>query len=73
MFSNFSSCEKRAMKEEQNGIQHMVGNITNDLYALPIKKCMRKTHDQIDTLSPEKEWDNRNELPPGWEKHEGKW
>lgn len=37
-----------------------------------MKRCLKKSHDQIDTLSPEKEWDNQNELPPGWEKHEGK-
>ncbi|CAH1104122.1 unnamed protein product [Psylliodes chrysocephalus] len=57
-------------KEDENGIQHIVGSITNDLYAVPMRKCP-KPADQIETInSPEKEWDNQNELPPGWEKHE---
>lgn len=68
---NFSTCDKRALNEDQNGIQHIVGNITNDLYALPMKKCLKKIHNQADKLSIEKEWDMQNELPPGWEKHEG--
>ncbi|XP_056648209.1 protein Fe65 homolog isoform X1 [Diorhabda carinulata] len=59
-------------KEDENGIQHIVGSITNDLYAVPMRKCP-KSLDQIDKLNspdPEKEWDSQNELPPGWEKHE---
>uniref|UniRef100_A0A6P7G6F4 Protein Fe65 homolog n=1 Tax=Diabrotica virgifera virgifera TaxID=50390 RepID=A0A6P7G6F4_DIAVI len=61
---------EKMTKEDENGIQHIVGNITNDLYAVPMRKC-QKNIDQIDTNnSPEKEWDSQNELPPGWEKHE---
>ncbi|CAG9859848.1 unnamed protein product [Phyllotreta striolata] len=56
--------------EDENGIQHIVGSITNDLYAVPMKKCPKST-EQIDKINtPEKEWDSQNELPPGWEKHE---
>ncbi|CAG9828007.1 unnamed protein product [Diabrotica balteata] len=63
---------EKMTKEDENGIQHIVGNITNDLYAVPMRKC-QKNIDQIDTNnSPEKEWDSQNELPPGWEKHEGR-
>lgn len=36
-----------------------------------MKKCLNKSHDQIDKLNPEQEWVNHNDLPPGWEKHEG--
>ncbi|KAG5881121.1 hypothetical protein JTB14_032296 [Gonioctena quinquepunctata] len=69
---NRSLCEKRVKtKEEDNGIKHIVGNITNDLYAVPMKKCSPKSPGDLDKLSsPEKEWDSQNELPAGWEKHE---
>nr|XP_023021128.1 protein Fe65 homolog isoform X3 [Leptinotarsa decemlineata] len=68
---NRSLCEKRVLAKEDNGIKHIVGNVTNDLYAVPMKKCSPKSHDDLDKLnSPEKEWDSQNELPPGWEKHE---
>ncbi|XP_056648212.1 protein Fe65 homolog isoform X2 [Diorhabda carinulata] len=70
---NRSLFDKTVMtKEDENGIQHIVGSITNDLYAVPMRKCP-KSLDQIDKLNspdPEKEWDSQNELPPGWEKHE---
>lgn len=38
-----------------------------------MKKCVENSHDQIEKLSPEKEWVSQNKLPPGWEKHEGKY
>ncbi|VEN63171.1 unnamed protein product [Callosobruchus maculatus] len=62
-------CEQ-ANKEDGNGIPHIVGNITNDLYAIPVKKYSQKYSADLDKCSPEKEWDSQNELPPGWEKHE---
>lgn len=68
-----STCENRTLQADQNGIQHIVGNITNDLYALPMKKCLELAHDQINKLSPEKDWNSHNKLPPGWEKHEGQY
>lgn len=70
--SIFSLCDRRTIdKDEENTIQHIVGSITNDLYALPMKKCKQKSSDQIDSITPEKELNSQNELPPGWEKHEG--
>ncbi|CAG9819585.1 unnamed protein product [Phaedon cochleariae] len=65
-------CEQMVItKEDDNGIPHIVGNITNDLYAVPMKKFSPKSPQQIDKSdSPEKEWNSQNELPPGWEKHE---
>lgn len=68
----FSICERRVPKEDENGIPHIVGGITNDLYAVPIKKSLPRSPDENDKgSSPEKEWDSQNHLPPGWEKHEG--
>lgn len=57
---------------DHNGIRHIVGNVTNDLYALPMKNCLKNPMDHTDKTSPEKEWETQNKLPPGWEKHEGK-
>ncbi|KAJ8938632.1 hypothetical protein NQ318_015931 [Aromia moschata] len=67
-------CEKKIItKDNDNGILHIVGDVTNDLYAVPMKKSNHKSSEHITkTTSPEKEWDTQNELPPGWEKHEGK-
>lgn len=49
----------------------MVGQITNELYALPMKKCLKNSEEQINKDSPEEGWRNQNKLPPGWERHEG--
>lgn len=68
-----NTCENRTLQADHNGIQHIVGNITNDLYALPMKKCLEIAHDQIDKISSEKDWNSQNKLPPGWEKHEGQY
>lgn len=54
-------------------MKHIIGNITDDLYAIPMKKCDQKTTDQRKSINSEKEWNSQNELPPGWEKHEGKY
>lgn len=37
-------------------IQHIQGDLNNDLYAVPMKNSSQEC---------------TNELPPGWEKHEG--
>ncbi|CAH1989960.1 unnamed protein product [Acanthoscelides obtectus] len=65
---NRSICDQTNNKEDENAIPHIVGNITNDLYAIPVKRYAQKA--DLDKCSPEKEWDCQNELPPGWEKHE---
>lgn len=51
----------------------MVGSITDDLYAIPMKKYDQRTPDQRNlSTNAAKEWNSQNKLPPGWEKHEGK-
>lgn len=50
----------------------MIGNVTDDLYAIPMKKCDQRTSDQRNrSTNAENQWNSQNELPPGWEKHEG--
>lgn len=47
------------IKQEDNinkDVKHVQGDLNNDLYAIPIKN---NSHECTD------------ELPPGWEKHEG--
>lgn len=70
LFRFYSICEKRN-KDDGDGIPHIVGHINNDLYAIPVKKISQHSPEKLKLNSPEKEWNNENPLPPGWEKHEG--
>lgn len=54
------------------GVPHIAGQLNNDLYAVPVKRRSPKNTDEIDGISPDKERCDDNDLPPGWEKHEGK-
>lgn len=67
---NRSLCEKeKRIKDGDESVPHIVGGITNDLYAIPVKKCnQRSPEKQIN--SPDSKWSNENSLPSGWEKHE---
>lgn len=53
------------------GVPHIPGKLNNDLYAIPVKRRSPKSSDDIDSISPDKERCDDNDLPPGWEKHEG--
>lgn len=59
-------------REEDMGVPHIAGQLNNDLYAIPVKRRSPKNTDEIDSISPDKERYDYNDLPPGWEKHEGK-
>ncbi|XP_076273871.1 protein Fe65 homolog isoform X3 [Rhynchophorus ferrugineus] len=68
LVDNRSICQK--MSQSDGPVPHMVGGLTNDLYALPIKKFSKSLSDKSnDLITPDQEWD-RDVLPPGWEKHE---
>ncbi|XP_060532053.1 protein Fe65 homolog isoform X2 [Cylas formicarius] len=68
-------CENMA-KENGDLVPHIMGNLTNDLYAVPVKRSNKKSNsspekcNKISSLSPDHDWDNQSDLPPGWEKHE---
>lgn len=49
---------------EIDGVPHIQGHLNEDLYAVPVK---RTTSPCPATDTPDKD-----QLPPGWEKHEGK-
>lgn len=56
-------------KEEDVIIAHIVGQLNNDLYAVPIKRREQKSLEDIHSLLEERV--DETNLPPGWEKHEG--
>lgn len=58
-------------EDEDMGVPHIAGQLNNDLYAIPVKRRSPKSSDEIDAISPDKERCDDNDLPPGWEKHEG--
>lgn len=70
----FSLCEKnnKDNREDDIEVRHIVGQLNNDLYAIPVKRRSQKSPDEVDSPSPEKERSDESDLPPGWEKHEGK-
>lgn len=73
-FGCFSICQKMATQNEDL-IPHIVGDINNDLYAIPVKKFSKTSPPEKcnEIISPDQEWDRvKDVLPPGWEKHEGK-
>lgn len=55
-------------QEKDIAIEHVTGNINNDLYAVPVKRRQKKSH-LIETQKESKELEDIS-LPPGWEKHE---
>lgn len=58
-------------QDDMNCIPHIPGQINNDLYAIPVKRRTQKSpEDQVDSTS-DKERSDDDDLPPGWEKHEG--
>lgn len=59
-------------REENMGVPHIVGQLNNDLYAIPVKRKTQKS-EEIENTTPDKERSDDNDLPPGWEKHEGKY
>ncbi|XP_030749837.1 protein Fe65 homolog isoform X4 [Sitophilus oryzae] len=61
-------CDK--MTENEDSVPHIVGGLTNDLYAVPVKKFSKSSIEKSnDIISPDEDWD-KDILPPGWEKHE---
>ncbi|KAB0798918.1 hypothetical protein PPYR_06798 [Photinus pyralis] len=68
-------CEKTAKNNKDNrdediGIPHIVGQLNNDLYAIPVKRKAQKSPEEIESIFPDKERSDETDLPPGWEKHE---
>lgn len=68
-------CEKTAKNNKDNrdediGIPHIVGQLNNDLYAIPVKRKTQKSPEEIESIFPDKERSDETDLPPGWEKHE---
>lgn len=66
-------CEKtiksnRDNRDESNDIPHIVSQLNNDLYAIPVKRKNQKSLDEID----HHEINDDTVLPAGWEKHEGR-
>ncbi|XP_018573705.1 protein Fe65 homolog isoform X2 [Anoplophora glabripennis] len=70
VWENICETKDVSNKDENTEVKHIIGNITDDLYAIPMKKCDKTITDQRKSINSEKEWSNHNELPPGWEKHE---
>lgn len=83
---NYSYCEKPDNETDMGGVPHVEGGLNSDLYAVPVKRRQPKDHkDQKDLpLQPSSEKisgtgdintvdseDKDENLPPGWEKHEG--
>jgi hypothetical protein len=72
----FSISEKTAKNNKDNQqekvVPHIPGQLNNDLYAVPVKKKNQKCPEEIEIYSPDKESADDTDLPPGWEKHEGK-
>ncbi|XP_030749836.1 protein Fe65 homolog isoform X3 [Sitophilus oryzae] len=68
LIDNRSLCDK--MTENEDSVPHIVGGLTNDLYAVPVKKFSKSSIEKSnDIISPDEDWD-KDILPPGWEKHE---
>lgn len=70
-----SMCEKTEKNNRDNQqldktVPHIPGQLNNDLYAVPVKKRIQKSPDEIEIYSPDKERSDSTDLPPGWEKHE---
>ncbi|KAL3266605.1 hypothetical protein HHI36_010769 [Cryptolaemus montrouzieri] len=66
-----SSKNNTKINDNQEGeikIEHITGNLNNDLYAIPVKRRHKKPQ-LIEHEKEEKESDDID-LPPGWEKHE---
>ena len=71
----FSISEKAAKNkdnQQEKVVPHIAGQLNNDLYAIPVKKKNQKCSEEIEIYSPDKESADDTDLPPGWEKHEGK-
>lgn len=75
-----SICEKTGKLNGDNRdstdiecVPHIAGQLNNDLYAVPVKRRPQKSpEDRVDSAStPDKERSDDDDLPPGWEKHEG--
>lgn len=49
---------------EIDGVPHIQGQLNEDLYAVPVKRTT--------SPSPATDTPDKDQLPPGWEKHEGK-
>lgn len=87
-FTHFSYCEKPDNESDMGGVPHVEGGLNSDLYAVPVKRRQPKDvhKDQKDQpLQPSSEKlqpsgdidavdseDKDENLPVGWEKHEGK-
>lgn len=74
-FFIYYSISEQATKNKDNQHQkivpHIPGQLNNDLYAIPVKKKIQASSDDIEIFSPDKENTDDTDLPPGWEKHEG--
>lgn len=57
-------------RDEHITVPHIPGQLNNDLYAVPVKRRQQKSSEDIDSSG--KERSDETNLPPGWEKHEGK-
>lgn len=81
-----SYCEKADNETtEMGGVPHVEGGLNSELYALPVKRRQPKsqkgtaiTQNQTDKIPPGLDAnsidheDKDENLPVGWEKHEGK-
>lgn len=52
-------------------VPHIAGQLNNDLYAIPVKRRTQKSPDDQTDSTSDKERSDDDDLPPGWEKHEG--
>lgn len=72
VFFCYSTSEISNNKDNRDEeVPHIAGQLNNDLYAVPVKRKSQKSPEDVDCTSPDKERTDENDLPPGWEKHEG--
>jgi len=84
-FSDFSYCEKPDNETaDMGGVPHVEGGLNSELYAVPVKRRQPKdqknnailqnnTQEKPTDVDSTDSEDKDENLPPGWQKHEGKY